>query len=100
MKNEIYWTIAISVFIIALGICFKYYIETRRFIAPLVGHRVTTEGTILRPGLNWKNENGEDSSCHVRYIREDGSISVGERWNVGNCDINRKIQIEYNSYHF
>lgn len=99
MKNEIYWVICLSFFIIVFGFCFQYYVETKLFIAPLVAHKETTTGYILRQGLNWVNEKGEDSSCHITFEKS-GRMVVEERWNIGNCDIGRPISVEYLSYQF
>lgn len=97
MKNEIYWVIFLSVLVFAFGVCFKYYIETRKLVAINCGHRAITQGVIVGPTTNGLNENGEDVSCYVEYSR-DGKWVKAQKWNVGKCDVGRVIGYDYNSY--
>lgn len=97
MKNQIQYFVLLTILIVTMGICFKTYIETRKFVAENCGHRAITTGTITGPSLNGKNENGEDVSCYVSYSR-DGKVGIAQKWNVGNCDVGRVIDYDYNSY--
>ena len=97
MKNETYWLILLSIVCFVMGWCFEDYLQTRKFVAENCGHRAITKGIITGPSLNGKNENGVDVSCYVKYDR-DGKIGIAQKWNVGNCDVGREIDYDYNSY--
>lgn len=78
-------------------------VETHKLFDDIVarnyscGHITKVSATIIDAGWNGKNELGEDKSCYVSYMKY-GRLRTAERWNIGNCDIGRVIQTEFNDY--
>lgn len=97
MKQHIYKVVALTILILTLSYVFVYWIDTKLIVSKSCGHREKTVATIVGISINGKNDIGEDVSCYINYNR-DGKIVKSQYWNIGNCDVGREVEIDYNSY--